>query len=35
VVLRREDGSEITLAFDEILDATLVADLEMFGKRRE
>jgi ribosome maturation factor RimP len=33
VVLRREDGSEIMLAFDEILDATLVADLEMFGKR--
>ena len=35
VVLRREDGSEITLAFEEIQDATLVADLETFGKRRE
>ena len=34
VVLRREDGSEVTLAFDEIQDATLVADQELFGKRR-
>jgi ribosome maturation factor RimP len=34
VVLRQEDGSEITLAFDEIRDATLVADVEVFGKRR-
>ena len=34
VVLRQEDGSEVTLAFDEIRDATLVADVETFGKRR-
>ena len=34
VVLRRENGSEITLAFDDIVDATLVADQELFGKRR-
>ncbi|HYF39167.1 MAG TPA: hypothetical protein VD930_05735, partial [Gemmatimonadales bacterium] len=34
VVLRREDGSEITLAFDDVLDATLVADQELFGKHR-
>jgi ribosome maturation factor RimP len=34
VVLRRDDGSEITLAFEEIQDATLVADHELFGKRR-
>ena len=35
VVLRREDGSELTLAFEAIREATLVADLEVFGKRRE
>ena len=35
VVLRREDGSEITLPFEEIRDATLVADVELFGKHRE
>ena len=34
VVLRRDDGLEITLAFDEIQDATLVVDHELFGKRR-
>jgi ribosome maturation factor RimP len=34
VVLRREDGSEVTLGFEEIQDATLVADQELFGKRR-
>jgi ribosome maturation factor RimP len=34
VVLRREDGSEVTLALDLIRDATLVADVEVFGKRR-
>ena len=34
VVLRREDGSEVTLAFEEIREATLVADVEVFGKRR-
>jgi ribosome maturation factor RimP len=33
VVLRREDGSEVTLPLDEIRDATLVADVEVFGKR--
>ena len=34
VVLRREDGSEVMLAFDEVREATLVADVEVFGKRR-
>jgi ribosome maturation factor RimP len=34
VVLRREDGSEVTLAFDAIREATLVADVELFGKGR-
>jgi ribosome maturation factor RimP len=34
VVLRRDDGSEITLAFADIQDATLIADQELFGKRR-
>jgi ribosome maturation factor RimP len=34
VVLRREDGSEVTLAFDRIREATLVVDVEVFGKRR-
>ena len=33
VVLRREDGSEVTLALDEIREASLVADVEVFGKR--
>jgi ribosome maturation factor RimP len=34
VVVRREDGSEATLAFDDIREATLVAEGEVFGKRR-
>jgi ribosome maturation factor RimP len=34
VVLRREDGTELTLAFDAIREANLVADVELFGKRR-
>jgi ribosome maturation factor RimP len=34
VMLRRDDGSEITLAFEDIQDATLVADQELFGKHR-
>jgi ribosome maturation factor RimP len=34
VVLRRDDGSETTLAFDDIQDAKLVADQELFGKHR-
>jgi ribosome maturation factor RimP len=34
VVLRQEDGSEITLAFEAIREAKLVADVEVFGKRR-
>jgi hypothetical protein len=34
VVLRRNDGSEITLAFEDIQDAKLVADQELFGKHR-
>jgi ribosome maturation factor RimP len=33
VVLRREDGSEVTLAFEAIREAKLVADSEVFGKR--
>ena len=33
VVLRQEDGAEITVRFDAIRDATLVSELE-FGKRR-
>jgi ribosome maturation factor RimP len=33
VVVRREDGSEATLAFEAIRDATLVVDVEVFGKR--
>jgi ribosome maturation factor RimP len=33
VLVRREDGSEVTLAFETIRDATLVADSEIFGKR--
>jgi ribosome maturation factor RimP len=33
VVLRREDGSEVTLAFDVIQEARLVVDAEVFGKR--
>ena len=33
VILRREDGVEITLALEAIRDATLVADVEVFGKR--
>jgi ribosome maturation factor RimP len=34
VVLRRDDGSEITVPFEAIQDATLVADQELFGKGR-
>jgi ribosome maturation factor RimP len=34
VVLRREDGTELTVALDAIREATLVADTELFGKRR-
>jgi ribosome maturation factor RimP len=33
VVLRREDGSEVILALDQIREATLVSDLDAFGKR--
>jgi ribosome maturation factor RimP len=33
VVLRRDDGSEVTLPFDAIREATLVANSEVFGKR--
>jgi ribosome maturation factor RimP len=33
VVLRREDGVEVTLAFDEIREATLVTESEVLGKR--
>jgi ribosome maturation factor RimP len=34
VVLRREDGEEVTLAFEAIREATLVPDTEVFGKQR-
>jgi ribosome maturation factor RimP len=34
VTLRREDGSDVTLAFDAIREATQVANVEVFGKRR-
>ena len=34
VLLRREDGSEITVAFDDIREAVLVVDWELIGKRR-
>ena len=33
VVLRLEDGSEVTIAFDAIREAALVVDWELFGKR--
>ena len=34
VIVRRDDGTELTLAFDAIREATLVAEVEVFGKRR-
>jgi ribosome maturation factor RimP len=34
IVLGRDDGTEVTLSLDEIHEATLVADSELFGKRR-
>jgi len=34
VVLRRNDGAEVTLAFEAVRAANLVADVEIFGKRR-
>jgi ribosome maturation factor RimP len=34
VVVRRGDGTDVTLALDAIREATLVADVEVFGKRR-
>jgi len=34
VILRRADGTDLTLAFDAIREATLVAEVEVFGKRR-
>jgi ribosome maturation factor RimP len=33
VVVRRDDGSEVTLALDDIREATLVAEVEALGKR--
>ena len=33
VVLRRQDGSEVTVAFEAIREATLVAESEVLGKR--
>jgi ribosome maturation factor RimP len=34
VIVRRDDGTDLTLAFDAIREATLVAEVEGFGKRR-
>ena len=34
VVVRLEDGSELTLAFDDIRDAVLAVDWDVIGKRR-
>ena len=34
VIVRRDDGTDLTLAFEAIREATLVADVEVFGKRR-
>ena len=34
VVVRREDGTDVTLALEAIREATLVAEVEVFGKRR-
>jgi ribosome maturation factor RimP len=34
VVLRQNDGSEVTLALDDIREATLMVDWEVSGKRR-
>jgi ribosome maturation factor RimP len=33
VIVRREDGSEISLPLEEIREATLVPDVEAFGRR--
>jgi ribosome maturation factor RimP len=33
VLVRREDGSEVTLALEGIREATLVSDVEAFGRR--
>ena len=35
VVLRREDGSELTVAFGDIRDAVLAVDWQTIGKRRQ
>jgi ribosome maturation factor RimP len=34
VIVRRDDGTDVTLAFEMIREANLVADAEVFGKRR-
>jgi ribosome maturation factor RimP len=34
VIVRRDDGTDVTLAFEMIREANLVADVEVFGKRR-
>jgi hypothetical protein len=34
VVLRAEGGADVTLAFEEIREATLVVETEVFGRRR-
>jgi len=34
VIVRRDDGTDVTLALEAIREATLVAEVEAFGKRR-
>jgi ribosome maturation factor RimP len=34
VVVRREDGTDVTLPFAAVRDATLVAETELFGRRQ-
>jgi ribosome maturation factor RimP len=34
VIVRRDDGTDVTLAFEMIREANLVAEVEVFGKRR-
>jgi ribosome maturation factor RimP len=34
VIVRRDDGTDVTLAFEMIREANLVADVEVFGKRQ-
>jgi ribosome maturation factor RimP len=34
VIVRREDGTDVTLPFAAVRDATLVAEIELFGRRQ-